>query len=98
VEPRCAECRYLTPGRNIGISRGDRLAIYARDGWVCQICLEAVDPEVPANTIWGATLDHIVPRSKGGDDGTANLRLAHRWCNSARNDLSYYTDEDFRVA
>ena len=97
-DPMCAECRRLDPGRTIPISRADRLAIYERDGWTCGICLESVDPAAQPNTTWDATLDHIVPRSKGGTHATENLRLAHRWCNSARNDESYYTDADFQVA
>lgn len=40
------------------ISRADRLAVYERDQWTCQLCRGPVDP--------------------------ANLRLAHRSCNSAR--------------
>ena len=98
AEPMCATCRGVKPGANIPISRAARLAIYARDDWTCGICLEPVDPAVNPNTAWGATLDHIVPRSQGGTHDPENLRLAHRWCNSARNDLRTYTDEDFRVA
>lgn len=30
------------------------------------------------------TVDHLVPRSAGGDDGLPNLRPAHHSCNSAR--------------
>jgi 5-methylcytosine-specific restriction endonuclease McrA len=30
------------------------------------------------------TLDHIVPRSKGGPDGKANLRVLCRPCNEAK--------------
>lgn len=96
--PMCAECRGMRPGRHLRITRASRLAIYKRDDWTCQICLDPVDPEVPANSRWGATLDHIIPWSRGGSDDPANLRLAHRWCNSVRGDLSHYTDDDLRVA
>jgi len=98
AQPVCSPCRKLNPGRNISLTRRERLAIYERDGWTCGICLEPVDPAVPPNTTWGATLDHIVPRSKGGNDQPENLRLAHRWCNSVRGDLSYHDDGDLRVA
>lgn len=97
-EPLCALCRGNRPGYNIKISRADRRAIYERDKWTCCICLEAVDPDAPVRSAWDATLDHVVPRSKGGTDDPANLRLAHRWCNSVRGDLSHYTDDDLRVA
>ncbi len=98
AEPICAPCRRLSPGRNIRIPRAARLAIYERDDWTCRICLEPVDPDAPMRSTWDATLDHIVPRSKGGIDDPANLRLAHRWCNSVRGDLSYYGDDDLRTA
>ena len=32
----------------------------------------------------GPSIDHIVPRSQGGGDDLANLRLAHWGCNRAR--------------
>lgn len=80
-------CR--TPMRwanEIQISRGDRLAIYERDGWTCQLCGDPVDPNLNTQERMGATLDHIVPRSLTltPDDSPENLRLAHRACNSAR--------------
>lgn len=98
AEPLCAPCRGNRPGYNIRISPVQRLAIYSRDGWTCQICTELVDPTAPTNSTWDATLDHIVPRTKGGTDDPANLRLAHRWCNSVRGDLSHHIDDDLRVA
>jgi 5-methylcytosine-specific restriction endonuclease McrA len=37
---------------------------------------------------WLATFDHIVPKSMGGDDSLANLRLVHGTCNHKRGDAS----------
>ena len=82
--PLCAPCRGNRPGYSLGISPAARMAIYERDARTCGICCEPVDSTVPANSRWGATLDHIVPRSSGGSDDPANLRLAHRHCNSKR--------------
>lgn len=83
-EPMCSKCRGDQPGRNIKISPAGRLAIYNRDGWICQLCDEPVDAFAATNSRWDATLDHIVPSSKGGDDSPENLRLAHRRCNAVR--------------
>lgn len=33
-----------------------------------------------------ATIDHIVPTSKGGHDGLSNLQLAHVACNQEKGD------------
>lgn len=54
-----------------------RPLVIARDGLVCGICGGAVaDDEV--------SIDHIYPRSKGGPTTMANLRVAHRRCNSRK--------------
>lgn len=68
--------QWITPSRRYGI--------YRRDGWVCQICMEPVDPDLPPGTPWSASLDHILPRSEGGSNDDANLRLAHFNCNTER--------------
>lgn len=98
ADPICALCRGNRPGYNIRISRVNRLAVYARDAWTCGICYEPVDPDAPVNSTWDATLDHVIPRSLGGTDDPANLRIAHRWCNSVRGDLRYHADEDLQIA
>lgn len=93
------ECRALNRrNRSFGLSWLDRMALFARDSWTCQICFELVDYSADHQSDWYPTIDHIVPRSKGGDDRLENLRTAHRWCNSVRGDLSYYTDADLRTA
>jgi hypothetical protein len=62
-----------------------RLARLAeRDGWWCWLCGGAIDPDAPANSPTRATIDHLVPRSRGGGTEPANLRLAHRRCNGQR--------------
>jgi hypothetical protein len=66
--------------------RVDRIA--ERDEWTCWLCGGAVDPAAPPNTPTSATLDHVIPRSRGGGSEAGNLRLAHRRCNVRRsNDL-----------
>lgn len=70
-----------------------RSAIYERDGWICQLCMEPVDPALPSSDNWAPSLDHI--RCQAWDElpdhSPSNLRLAHRWCNSVRGDETYYT-------
>lgn len=80
-----------------------RLAIYERDDWTCQLCLEPVDPDLMSTNPsdqWGPTLDHIECQSWSliPDHSDENLRLAHRWCNSVRGDASWYSEADLRVA
>lgn len=68
-------------------------AVVARDGWTCQICgvpvardARPVDPFYP-------TLDHEIRVIERGSDDIDNLRLAHRWCNSAREAGPHIEDE-----
>lgn len=70
----------------------DRLHVYERDGWTCHICTEKVDFQADPLSDWYPSLDHVVPRSRGGSDELSNLRTAHRWCNSVRGDLSSFRD------
>ena len=40
------------------------------------------------------TLDHVIPRSKGGHSNHQNLRLACMWCNSHKSSM---TSDEFRA-
>jgi 5-methylcytosine-specific restriction endonuclease McrA len=52
-----------------------------RDGNVCHICLTEIDLSLARNSRFGATIDHVVPVSKGGADTLENMKLAHWICN-----------------
>lgn len=79
---------FLTrSGKKVGqyrLTAAERMAIYERDGWTCQLCNTAVDASLDPNDNWAASLDHRVPQSLGGAHDADNLRLAHRWCNTMR--------------
>lgn len=77
-------------GGTFKISAKRRKEIYERDGWTCQICSHPVDASLGHTDNWSATLDHVIPQALQlvPDHSPANLRLAHRWCNSARGDGS----------
>ena len=90
-------CRQRARARKHGYQLLDRIAIFARDDWTCQICGEPVDWTAEPNSDWYPTLDHITPRSHGGNHEPENLRTAHRWCNSVRGDTRWYDDCDLRL-
>jgi len=60
--------------------------IFERDGWVCRIpgCGRPIQPELRHPDPGSASIDHIVPLSRGGDDTAANKRAAHLVCNTRR--------------
>ncbi len=60
--------------------------VFERDNWTCQLCFEPVDKLIPRYESKGATLDHIIPLSKGGAHSYANTQLAHFGCNSSKSD------------
>jgi 5-methylcytosine-specific restriction endonuclease McrA len=76
------------------IRRAKRLRIYARDGWRCVWCLaEVIDGRHMAalsaldNGLRLATLDHYLPRGRGGRNETDNLLTACMYCNAARGEM-----------
>lgn len=58
--------------------------VFARDGWVCQLCQRPVDEGLPWPHTESASLDHVVPLSRGGDHVRTNVQLAHLGCNIAK--------------
>lgn len=64
--------------------RFSRPSIYRRDNWICGICGEPVDPSLKHPHFMSASLDHIVPLSKGGSHTRDNAQLAHMICNARK--------------
>ena len=62
------------------IRRERRLALYIRHQFRCCYCGTDLRTSEPSEL----TLDHLLPRSLGGDNSNDNLVLACRSCNSAR--------------
>ena len=52
-----------------------RRAVFSRDTWICQYCGGKAE-----------TMDHVVPRSRGGDHSWENVVAACRRCNSKKKD------------
>jgi hypothetical protein len=68
--------------------------IYKRDGGICQICGLPVAYDKSPEKVWAATIDHIIPLSIGGTHEPSNCQLAHRLCNSMKQQETdaYYID------
>lgn len=67
--------------RNATIEKFLVSEIYNRDGWVCQLCHKKVNKKLRHPNPLSASLDHIIPLSKGGEHSRQNTHLAHLICN-----------------
>ena len=50
----------------------------------CHICGEPIDYNLPHTDPRSFVADHVIPVAKGGEDTPANMRAAHRDCNSTK--------------
>ena len=68
---------YVRIPRDAHSRKITRRAIFARDGWSCQYC----------GTGHGTlTVDHVIPRSKGGSSGWDNIVTCCAPCNRRKGD------------
>jgi hypothetical protein len=77
-----AQARRAT-ALGLGSKRMLLSALAERDGWVCRLCSQPIDP---AATVKGIkpSLDHVVPLSRGGTHDLSNVQLAHYLCNLSK--------------
>lgn len=71
--------------------------IYKRDNEKCQICNKMVDLKYTAPHRKSATLDHIIPISKGGLHEPKNVQLAHYSCNAKKGNRVLDGGEQLRM-
>lgn len=58
--------------------------IFVRDNWICHLCQKPIDQQLSRTDPMGATIDHLLPLSRGGDDSLENVKAAHWSCNRAK--------------
>ena len=87
---RCREwCRsgsFPHYAGRFSIDPRDRQKLYERDNWTCQLCFTPTSRKFDWDDPLSPSLDHIVPKSRGGTNEHHNLRLAHWICNARRSD------------
>lgn len=62
----------------------NRLDIFERDGWLCQLCDRPINPDLKWPNPDSASIDHIVPLARGGDHAVSNVWSAHLGCNASK--------------
>lgn len=78
---------HKPPGKgqsaSVRLARNRRRRVYKRDGYRCVDCGLHRDELPPGVAL---TLDHIIPRSKGGSNKMSNLQTMCRPCNNRKGD------------
>jgi len=64
-----------------------RIALLDKQFHRCAICMGPMG-------YYDSHVDHIVPRSAGGDDGMQNLQLTHMSCNLRKSNKQADTDQE----
>jgi 5-methylcytosine-specific restriction endonuclease McrA len=67
---------YVRVPRDVHRRKITRRAVFARDGWACQYC----------GSRSSLTVDHVVPRSKGGGSTWDNIVASCAPCNRRKGD------------
>jgi 5-methylcytosine-specific restriction endonuclease McrA len=67
---------YVRVPRDTHKRRITRRAVFARDGWTCQYC----------GSRSNLTVDHVIPRSKGGASSWENIVASCAPCNRRKGD------------
>jgi 5-methylcytosine-specific restriction endonuclease McrA len=73
--PAVVRLRYMVHAPRRRVAAVSRRAVFARDEYRCQYCGDRAD-----------SIDHVVPRSRGGRDVWDNLAAACRRCNTRKRD------------
>lgn len=89
-----AKARYSPEARRARTARALRRLI-ADSGGACHLCGLQVVPG-SKNRALVPSIDHLVPRARGGSNAYANLALAHQGCNAAKRDR-LAVDDAFRA-
>ncbi len=81
---RQGKTRRRARQRNAKTEIVDPLVVAKRDKYKCHICRKRVNMDLDVQDSYSPTMDHLIPISLGGDNTYANIRLAHRICNSRK--------------
>lgn len=74
----------------------DKEKLYELQNGLCWLCWQPID--LKAHGERRASIDHYIPRSKGGKNTWANKLLAHADCNSKRSDKKAQMSRDLALS
>lgn len=70
--------------RGNDIERFPHEDVFARDGYICQLCGGVIDKSLEYPHPASRSIDHIVPIARGGAHTFVNVQAAHLRCNLAK--------------
>ena len=79
------ELRRARKKTNGPVEKFLNVEVFERDDWLCGLCGEPVDKDLAWPDPMSASLDHIIPLSRGGAHTLDNVQLAHLACNIRKN-------------
>ena len=80
-----ASARRAAAHGAVVVERYDRHEVFERDSWLCRRCgIKCTTPD--PYTLTSATVDHVVPFSRGGEHSLANAQTLCLSCNSTKQD------------
>lgn len=94
---RVAARRRRARKRGALVERYERIDIFERDGWRCQLCGHKVRRTAKVPHPKAPVLDHVLPLAAGGDDTPRNVQCAHFLCNSVKGDRVAGNGEQMRL-
>lgn len=91
-DPRWQVNQFIKRAKRFGRS-WERIVpseVFERDGWACGICGGAVDKFLAWPHPLSASLDHVLPLSRGGNHTHDNVQCSHLSCNSKKGNRGQY--------
>lgn len=67
-------------------SRSMRTVAWLKCEGICYLCGLMMLPEAENGHPLGYTLEHVIPKAKGGTNDLENLTGSHQYCNNAKGD------------
>jgi len=80
----CSPKKFYSKRRRREYRRGDKIdryEVFEHYDWICNICGSKIDKSLKFPNKRAATLDHLIPLSKGGRHVWENVAPAHADCN-----------------
>lgn len=81
--------KYYSSKRRAVYARGDHIehiVLFEMYNWTCCICGEQINKFIRFPNMLAASVEHIIPISKGGTHTWDNVAPSHIRCNQAKGD------------